>query len=108
MLRLHRSQKNYLLASKSFNQALKADPNSLQILRDNSHLSLHLRNFPVHLANRITLLQLRPNERRNWVALAVAYGLNGEPERAEEVLKGFEEMVKVRYAATFGSFVVLI
>jgi len=69
--------------------------NSLQILRDNSTLSLHLRNYPLHLANRITLLQLRPNERRNWITLALGFAINGEPERAEEVLEGLSKMVKV-------------
>jgi len=69
--------------------------NSLQILRDNSTLSLHLRNYPLHLANRITLLQLRPNERRNWITLALGFAIKGEPDRAEEVLEGLSKMVKV-------------
>lgn len=72
-----------------------SDQHSLQILRDNANLSLHLRNHPVHLANRVTLLRLRPNERRNWINLAVAYDLNGELEKAEEVLSALADINSV-------------
>lgn len=41
------------------------------------------------------MLKLRPTLRRNWVALAVAYHLNGSLENAKKVLENYEATLKV-------------
>jgi N-alpha-acetyltransferase 15/16, NatA auxiliary subunit len=42
------------------------------------------------------LLELKPQIRQNWTALAVAHHLQGDPARAEAILASFEETLKVR------------
>ena len=71
---------------------------NLNILRDSAHLQTQLRNFDALVETRHTLLRLRPNLRQNWVALAVAYHLNGEFDEARKVLERYESILKVSRA----------
>lgn len=41
------------------------------------------------------LLQLKPQIRQNWTALAVGHHLQGEPARAVQILAAFEDTLKV-------------
>ena len=41
------------------------------------------------------LLQLKPQIRQNWTALAVAHHLQGDPAGAVNVLAAFEDTLKV-------------
>ena len=68
---------------------------NLNILRDSAHLQTQLRFFDVLVETRHILLRLRPNLRQNWVALAVAYHLNGEVDEAAKVLERYESILKV-------------
>lgn len=43
------------------------------------------------------MLKLRPALRRNWIALAVAYHLNGNLLNAKKVLQNYEGTLKVSY-----------
>ena len=70
---------------------------NLNILRDSAHLQTQLRVFDALVETRHTLLRLRPNLRQNWVALAVAYHLNGEFDEARKVLERYESILKVLY-----------
>ena len=45
---------------------------------------------------RELLLKLRPNTRKNWISLAVAYHLNGNLQNAKKVLENYSQIVKVR------------
>jgi hypothetical protein len=45
---------------------------------------------------RHTILKLRPSLRQNWLALAVAYHLNGNLTDAKKVLEQYEFILKVR------------
>lgn len=71
---------------------------NLNILRDSAHLQTQLRTFDALVETRHTLLRLRPNLRQNWVALAVAYHLNGECDEAKKVLERYESILKVFWA----------
>ena len=42
------------------------------------------------------LLQLKPQIRGNWTALAVAHHLQGDPVKAVEILAAFEDTLKAR------------
>ena len=68
---------------------------NLNILRDSAHLQTQLRIFDALVETRHILLRLRPNLRQNWVALAVAYHLNGEFDEAGKVLERYESILKV-------------
>jgi N-alpha-acetyltransferase 15/16, NatA auxiliary subunit len=41
------------------------------------------------------LLQLKPQIRQNWTALAVGHHLQGDPARAVQILAAFEDTLKV-------------
>ena len=122
---IQKGEKNYEEALKSYTQALRFDKVSnqrpclasspkqahrlfvyirpyihhlqenLNILRDSAHLQTQLRIFDALVETRHTLLRLRPNLRQNWVALAVAYHLNGEFDEARKVLERYESILKV-------------
>lgn len=73
-----------------------APQENINILRDTAHLHAQLRNFDSLVDIRHTLLRIRPNLRQNWVALAVAYHLNGCLNETKKVLEHYEVALKVR------------
>lgn len=91
---LYRSVKNYEEAIKAYRFALKLDPDSQQIQRDLALLQVQMRDYAGFAQSRNTMLQARPQLRQNWTALAVALHLNGELDKAENVLHRYEETLK--------------
>jgi N-alpha-acetyltransferase 15/16, NatA auxiliary subunit len=78
----------------------------MNILRDAAHLQTQLRLFDGLVETRYILLKLRPNLRQNWIALAVAYHMNGNLAEAKKVLEQYERILKVccHYMLQFVSF----
>ncbi|KAA1473007.1 N-terminal acetyltransferase A, auxiliary subunit [Dentipellis sp. KUC8613] len=91
---IQKGQKNYEEALKSYTQALRFDKDNINILRDAAHLQTQLRQYEHLVETRHTLLQLRPSLRQNWMALAVAYHLNGNLPEAKKVLEQYERTLK--------------
>jgi N-alpha-acetyltransferase 15/16, NatA auxiliary subunit len=91
---LYRHQKNFEEAIKAYKSALKLEPDSVQIQRDLAFLQVQTRDYQGYIQSRAAMLQARPQVRQNWTALAVAYHLAGDPERAEKVLTTYEESLK--------------
>jgi N-alpha-acetyltransferase 15/16, NatA auxiliary subunit len=83
---LHRSDRNYNEAIKAYKQALRIEPENLQILRDLSMLQIQMRDLPGFEVTRDTLLRLKPNGKINWLALALAKHLNGDLRGAAHVI----------------------
>lgn len=75
---LHRSERNYNEAIKAYKQALRIDPENLQILRDLSLLQIQMRDLPGFAVTRHTILTLKPNQRINWLSFALAKHLAGD------------------------------
>ncbi len=67
----------------------------MNLLRDSAQLQTHLRLFENAVETRHTILRLRPNQRQNWMALAVAHHLNGNMEEAKLVLESYFRSLKV-------------
>ncbi|KAF9941414.1 N-alpha-acetyltransferase 15, NatA auxiliary subunit [Modicella reniformis] len=91
---LYRSDKNYEEASKCYINALKFEKESIQILRDLSLLQMQMRNLEAYMETRHNLLDLCPQNRQCWVAVAIAYQLMGKPELGVKVLTVYEETLK--------------
>ncbi|KAJ7057790.1 NMDA receptor-regulated protein 1-domain-containing protein [Mycena amicta] len=91
---IHKGEKNYEEALKCYTQALRFDKENLNILRDAAHLQTQLRIYDGLVETRHTLLKTRPNLRQHWVALAVAYHLNGNLSEAKKVLEHYELTLK--------------
>ncbi|CAE6505655.1 unnamed protein product [Rhizoctonia solani] len=89
-----KQEKNYAQALGAYNRALKYDTDNMNILRDAAQLQMQLRQFDQLVQTRHTLLGLRPTVRQSWVALAVAYQMNGDLERADKVLVSYKSMLK--------------
>ncbi|CCA77834.1 related to n-terminal acetyltransferase 1 [Serendipita indica DSM 11827] len=91
---VHKQDKNYDEALKCYAQALKYDPANMNILRDAANLQAQLRLFDGLENSRLTILKLRMNLKQNWVALAVAYALNGNWKAAQSLLDELLTLVK--------------
>ncbi|PKC16224.1 N-terminal acetyltransferase A, auxiliary subunit [Rhizophagus irregularis] len=91
---LHRSDKNYGEALKCYNQALKFDKDNMQILQDYSLLQIQMRNYEAFNESRLRLLNLRHNNQRYWIGLAISYHLLENYEIAEKVLKAYVDTLK--------------
>mmetsp|Transcript_20010 Transcript_20010/g.29024 ORF Transcript_20010/g.29024 Transcript_20010/m.29024 type:complete len:901 (+) Transcript_20010:308-3010(+) len=83
---LHRSDRNYNEAIKAYKQALRIDPENLQILRDLSLLQIQMRDIKGFVVTRNTILTLKPNQKINWLAFALAKHLNGDLRGAVSVI----------------------
>ncbi|KAF8970163.1 NMDA receptor-regulated protein 1-domain-containing protein [Flammula alnicola] len=91
---IQKADKNYEEALKSYTQALRFDRENMNLLRDSAQLQTHLRLFDTLVDTRHTIVKLRPNQRQNWVALAVAHHLNGNPVEARKVLEHYQRSLK--------------
>ncbi|KAF9115827.1 N-alpha-acetyltransferase 15, NatA auxiliary subunit [Mortierella sp. AM989] len=91
---LYRSEKNYEEASKCYINALKYDKENIQILRDLSLLQMQMRSLEGYIETRHQLLELRPQNRQYWVAVAIGYQLTGKPDLGVKVLTAYEETLK--------------
>ncbi|KAF9438279.1 N-alpha-acetyltransferase 16, NatA auxiliary subunit [Entomortierella beljakovae] len=91
---LYRSDKNYEEASKCYVNALKFDKENIQILRDLSLLQMQMRSIDGFIDTRHQLLELKPQNRQYWVAVAIGYQLAGKPELGVKVLTTYEETLK--------------
>ncbi|KAJ7487779.1 NMDA receptor-regulated protein 1-domain-containing protein [Mycena latifolia] len=91
---IHKGEKNYEEALKCYTQALRFDKENLNILRDAAQLQTQLRIYDGLVETRHTLLKIRPAMRQHWMALAVAYHLNGNLAEAKKVLEHYEATLK--------------
>ncbi|KDR72571.1 hypothetical protein GALMADRAFT_252705 [Galerina marginata CBS 339.88] len=91
---IQKADKNYEEALKSYTQALRFDKDNMNLLRDSAQLQTQLRLFDNLVDTRHNILKLRPNQRQNWIALAVAHHLNGNPMEARMVLEHYQRSLK--------------
>jgi tetratricopeptide (TPR) repeat protein len=87
---LYRADQNYSEAIKCYRNAVRFDPQNQQILRDLATLQVQVRDLAGFVDTRSALLNLRPQARTNWLALAVAHHLAGSHDVAAEVLRAYE------------------
>ena len=86
---LHRAERNYNEAIKAYKQALRIEPENLQILRDLSLLQIQMRDLNGFLVTRQSILQFKSNQKINWLSFALAKHLNGDKQGAIQVLKTY-------------------
>jgi peptide alpha-N-acetyltransferase len=83
---LHRSDRNYNEAIKAYKQALRIDPENIQILRDLSFLQIQMRDLDGFVTSRNQLLNLKSSFKINWMAFALARHLAGDLDGAIKVI----------------------
>ncbi|KAJ1688374.1 hypothetical protein LUZ63_019764 [Rhynchospora breviuscula] len=94
---LYRSDREYREAIKCYRNALRIDPDNIEILRDLSLLQAQMRDFPGFVDTRQQLLSLKPNHRMNWIGFAVAHHLNSNVTKAIDVLEAYEGTLEDDY-----------
>ncbi|CAI9114074.1 OLC1v1014696C2 [Oldenlandia corymbosa var. corymbosa] len=87
---LYRSDREYREAIKCYRNALRIDPDNLEILRDLSLLQAQMRDLDGFVETRQQLLTLKPNHRMNWIGFAVAQHLNSNGSKAVDILQAYE------------------
>lgn len=91
---LYRADRDYRQAVNCYKQALKIDPENLQILRDLSLLQIHRRDTAGFAETRRKLLQVKPSNRLNWVGYAIAEHLCKSFEFAWTCLDNYDKTFK--------------
>ncbi|KZV26098.1 N-alpha-acetyltransferase 15, NatA auxiliary subunit [Dorcoceras hygrometricum] len=94
---LYRSDREYREAIKCYRNALKIDPNNIEILRDLSLLQAQMRDLSGFVETRQQLLSLKPNHRMNWIGFAVAHHLNFNALKAVDILEAYEGTLEDDY-----------
>ncbi|THD20369.1 N-alpha-acetyltransferase 16 NatA auxiliary subunit [Fasciola hepatica] len=88
---VQKSDRKYDEAIKCYLQALRLDPDNLQVLRDLSVLQMQLRNYEGCKDTRYKLLMLRPSQRASWVGYALIHHLLENYDTALTVLNEFRK-----------------
>ncbi|KAJ7962937.1 N-alpha-acetyltransferase 16, NatA auxiliary subunit [Quillaja saponaria] len=94
---LYRSDREYREAIKCYRNALKIDPDNIEILRDLSLLQAQMRDLTGFVETRQQLLTLKPNHRMNWIGFSVAHHLNSNASKAVEILEAYEGTLEDDY-----------
>lgn len=94
---LYRSDREYREAIKCYRNALRIDPENIEILRDLSLLQAQMRDLAGFVETRQKLLSLKPNHRMNWIGFSVAHHLNSNPSKAVEILEAYEGTLEDDY-----------
>jgi len=88
---LQRSDKKYDEAIKCYRNALKWEPENIQILRDLSLLQVQMRDLEGYKETRFQLFKLRPSQRASWIGVAMSYHLLSDYEKALQILEEFRK-----------------
>ncbi|KAL4424899.1 hypothetical protein ABPG77_002122 [Micractinium sp. CCAP 211/92] len=91
---LYRSDREYDEAIKCYKNALRMDRENLTVMRDLALLQIQMRDMPGFLETRQTLLELKSNNKHNWISFALAHHLCGHHEVAVKVLESYEATVE--------------
>lgn len=91
---LYRQDRDYHEAVKCYRNALRIEPDNIQILRDLSLLQIHRRDLTGFAETRRKLLQVKPSNRLNWVGYAIAEHLCKSYEFAWTCIDNYEKTFK--------------
>ncbi|XP_057532702.1 N-terminal acetyltransferase A complex auxiliary subunit NAA15 isoform X3 [Amaranthus tricolor] len=94
---LYRSDRDYREAIKCYRNALRIDPDNIEILRDLSLLQAQMRDLTGFVETRQRLLSLKPNHRMNWIGFAVAHHLDSNASKGVEILEAYEGTLEEDY-----------
>ncbi|KAK4375423.1 hypothetical protein RND71_006100 [Anisodus tanguticus] len=94
---LYRSDREYREAIKCYRNALRIDPDNIEILRDLSLLQAQMRDLSGFVETRQQLLTLKPNHRMNWIGFAVSHHLNSNGSKAVDILEAYEGTLEDDY-----------
>ena len=85
----HKSNRHYKEAAKCYLNALRWDKENMQILRDLSHLQIHMRDMAGFVETRRQILVLKPELRSNWLGFAVGQFKAGNYSEANDIVNNY-------------------
>lgn len=91
---LYRGERNYVEASKCYLNALKWDPDNMQIMRDLYLLQIQMRDLNGFVETRRKVLAARPNNRMHWIGFAVGYHLLEKRQMAIDIIDQYLDTMK--------------
>ncbi|BBN20005.1 N-alpha-acetyltransferase 15/16, NatA auxiliary subunit [Marchantia polymorpha subsp. ruderalis] len=94
---LYRSDREYREAIKCYRNALRIDPENIQILRDLSLLQAQMRDTAGFVETRRQLLTIKPSHRANWIGFAIAHHSNHDAAMAVQILEAYEGTLEDDY-----------
>ncbi|KAL3676814.1 hypothetical protein R1sor_026762 [Riccia sorocarpa] len=94
---LYRSDREYREAIKCYRNALRIDPENIQILRDLSLLQAQMRDTAGFVETRRQLLTIKPSHRANWIGFAIAHHSNYDAAMAVQILEAYEGTLEDDY-----------
>ncbi|KAL3315097.1 N-alpha-acetyltransferase 15, NatA auxiliary subunit [Cichlidogyrus casuarinus] len=83
---IQKSDLKYDKAIQCYLQALRLEPENIQVLRDLSTLQMQMRNFEGARETRLQLLKFRPSMRIFWFGYTVTLHLLGNHEQALKIM----------------------
>ena len=89
---MHRQDKNYEEAIKSYKNALRIDKDNFQILRDLALLQLQCRQLEGAIDTRRKIILSKPSAPFNWMSIIVAYHLSGNLQQALDIFNIYMEL----------------
>ncbi|KAG1697102.1 hypothetical protein DVH05_017488 [Phytophthora capsici] len=98
---LYRSDRNYNEAIKCYRNAIRIDPENLQILRDLYLLQVQMRDLKGFAETRRTMLTLKPNNRNNWIGFAIAHHLVGNYQMAIDIIEKYFSTLDGEHIANY-------
>lgn len=75
---IYKHKRDYLEASKCFQNAVRFEPDNIQIMKDIACMQIQVRDHAAHIATRFSILKQKPNMIQNWAAFTLAYHLKGD------------------------------
>ena len=78
-----------VIVGQCYQNALKKDPQNVQILKDLSQLQIQRRMADGYCETRRQLLMLKTNNRGNWLAYAIGHHLAGRHSKAIDIIDSF-------------------
>lgn len=97
---IQRLLKNNVEAAKCYTQALKFEPNNIQVLRDSCNLFLHSRELKLHKEMRRKFLLSKAGILANYSGFALACHLTGDLVEANEAIDSLLELAHVDRSVT--------
>lgn len=89
---MHRQDKNYEEAIKSYKNALRIDKDNFQILRDLALLQLQCRQLEGAIDTRRKIILSKPSAPFNWMSIIVTYHLSGNLQQALDIFNIYLEL----------------
>lgn len=72
---IYKLAKDFGEAAKCFQNALRMEPDNIQLMRETACLHIQVRDHANHVAARLAVLKSKPGLIQNWVAFTIAHHL---------------------------------